>query len=159
MPPSNWSNVTYWALEVRKPLDAPTTITLPGISTTLDDSFEFQVDVGPNPVIGQTWTLNKTIKVGDYSFTLENITCVEHGYTLKIHSPLSREKVFFDLQSGNLMLPEVHERFYERDGYTDFAETLLFKDKPPAGMLTVPMHIYVESPIGPWILTWTPPGK
>ena len=157
MPASDWPTVTYWALEVRKPLDAPITITLPEVSTIRDDSFQFQIDVGTNPVIGQTWALDQTVKVGDYSFMVENFTCVEHGYTLKLRSPLSSEKNFFDLQLEKYAAQKIYERFYDRNGYADFAETLIFKDDPPAGALTFTLHISVDSPIGPWTLTWSPP--
>lgn len=159
MPPSDRPNVTYWALEVRKPFDSPITITLPEVSTILDDSFSFQIDVGTNPVIGQTWTLNRTVKVGDYSFRVEKIVRVEHGYTVELYSPLSREKVFLDLQLENHVAQGVYERFHERDGYTDFSETLIFKDEPPTGPLTFKLRSFIDSPIGPWTLTWTRPNQ
>jgi hypothetical protein len=159
MPPSDWPNIIYWALEVRKPFEAPISITLPEVSTILDDSFSFQIDVGTDPVIGQSWTLNRTVKVGDYSFQVKKIVRVEHGYTIELHSPLSREKVFLDLQLENRVAQGLYERFHDRDGYTDFSETLIFKDEPPNGPLTFTVHTNVDSPIGPWTLTWTSPSR
>jgi len=159
MPPSGWSNVTYWALEVRKPLDAPVTITLPEIAITIDDTFQFPVDVGANPAVGQTWPLNQTVQVGGYSFLVEGITRTERGYRIKLRSPLSREYAFYDLQLEEYIAKEGYENFYDRKGYFEMQETLVFKDGLPSGALTFTMHIYVETQAGPWTLTWSPPAK
>ncbi|MFZ5884832.1 MAG: hypothetical protein ACOYYI_13755 [Chloroflexota bacterium] len=159
MPPSVWSNVTPWALEVRKPLDAPITITLPEISLTSDDPFQFRVDVGTNPAVGQTWSLNRTVEAGGYSFTVKSLTRAKRGYTLTLRSPVSREQAFFDwrLEEGNAKL--LSERVYDRDGYTDLTETLIFENELPTGVLTFTLHIYVDHPIGPWTLVWSPPDS
>jgi len=160
MLPSGWSNVTYWALEIRKPLDVPVTITLPEIAITTDDTFQFPVDVGANPAVGQTWQLNQTIQVGGYSFLVEDIAATERGYTLNFHSLTSISSEDF---SCNLNIEEknaslLSERLHERNGVLELSETLVFDDSP-SGVITFTLHIMVENQVGPWTLTWSPPAK
>jgi hypothetical protein len=157
MPPSGSPNVTYWALEILKPVDAPITITLPEIPISTDGDFPFRVNVGANPTIGQTWSLNRSVEVGGSSFLVENVTLTEQGYTFKLHSPLSREQAFVDLRMEDHNATELSERFYERNGYFELQETLVFKDGLPIGDLTFLLHIYVDHPAGPWTLSRSPP--
>jgi hypothetical protein len=157
MPPSGWPNITNWALEILKPLDAPITITLPEIPVITDDAFPLRINVGANPAIGQTWSLNQSIVVDGYSFLVENVTLSERGYTLKLRSPLSREQVFFSLWMEEHIAEELSERFYDRNGYFELQETLVFRDDLPSGDLTFVLHVYIDHPAGPWTLTWSPP--
>jgi hypothetical protein len=157
MLPSSWSNVTYWALEILKPVDSPITITLPEIPISTDEDFPFRVNVGANPAIGQIWSLNQSVEVGGSSFLVENVTLTEQGYTFKLRSPLSREQAFVDLRMEGHNATELSERFYDRNGYFELQETLVFKDSPPTDNLTFLLHIYVDHPAGPWMLTWSPP--
>ncbi len=160
MPPSGWANVTYWALEVLKPLDAPLTVTLPEMSVFTDDIFRFPVNVGAHPTIGQTWQLNQAVQVGGHSFLVEKITLEERGYTLALRSltPISREDFFLNMVMEEKSASLLSERFHERDGVLEVNETLVFDD-PPSGELTFVLNLFVENSIGPWTLTWSPPGK
>jgi hypothetical protein len=95
--------------------------------------------------------------VGGSSFLVENVTLTEQGYTFKLRSPLSREQAFVDLRMEGQNATELSERFYDRNGYFELQETLVFKDSPPTDILTFLLHIYVDHPAGPWTLTWSPP--
>lgn len=156
MLPSNWSNVTYWALEIRKPLDAPVTITLPEIAITTDDTFQIPVDVGANPAVGQTWLLHQSVTVGGDSFAVESLTRTERGYRLTVRSPLTREQVFLNLNLETYPADMLSERFYDRADGLEMQETLIFKDALPTGALTFTLDIYVDNLVGPWTLTWSP---
>jgi hypothetical protein len=157
MSPSNWSNVTYWALEILKPVDSPITITLPEIPVSTEEAFPFRVNVGANPAIGQTWPLNQSVEIGGSSFLVENVTLSERGYTFTLRSPLSREQAFVDLRMEDHNVAGLSERFYDRNGYFELQETLVFNDSPPTGDLTFLLHLNVDRPAGPWTLTWSPP--
>ncbi len=160
MPPSGWANVTYWAFEVLKPLDAPLTITLPEISIFTDNTFRFPVNVGAHPAVGQTWQLNQTVQVGGHSFLVEKITLEEHGYTLTLRplTPLSREDFFLNMTIEEKDASILSERIRERDGILEVNQTLVFAE-PPTGGLTFTLKLFVKNLIGPWMLTWSPPSK
>jgi len=160
MPPSDWANVTYWALEVLKPVDAPLTITLPEISVYNDDRFHFPLNVGVHPAVGQTWQLNRTVQVGGHSFLVDKIELEERGYTLTLRSlmPISREDFFVHMTIAENDASLLSERFHETEGVLEMNETLVF-DEPPTGTLTFVLNLFVENSIGPWTLNWSAPGK
>lgn len=159
MPPSGWANVTYWALEILKPLDVPLIITLPEISVYNDETFRFPLDVGAHPTVGQTWQLNQTIQVGGHSFLVEKVTLEDRGYTLTLRSliPISREDFFLNLTVEETDAPILSERIRERNGILEVNETLVY-DEPPTGTLNFTLNLFVEDSIGPWTLAWSPPN-
>ncbi len=55
----------------RKSFTGPLIFTLSSIETTyMTDQFRFDLDLGPNPRIGQTWELNREFTIGGHSFRL-----------------------------------------------------------------------------------------
>lgn len=160
-PDSIWPNVTYWALEIQKPVGAPITISLPKVPIALENTFQFPLDSGANPAVGQIWPINQSVQVGAASFMVEGITHSERGYTmhLRTDSPLARDDFFVSLNLEEKTASLLSERLYERDGFLELSESLLFEDPPPAGRLTFTLTISVNQPLGPWSLTWSPPKQ
>ncbi len=160
MPKSPWSNVTYWALEIPKPVNVPLTLTLPQITLSNFETFEFPLDVGESPFIGQTWQLNRTIQTSGYRFLVENIQRSERGYTLTLHSldPISRENFYGNLNVKDVFATSILERSHERDGLLELSETLTFPSNVPTGKITFVLQIAIETQVGPWTLTWSPPS-
>lgn len=161
MTKSPWPNITYWAVEIYKPLQSPITITLPEVSALAEETFRLRVDVGQVPAVGQTWLLQQTFQVGSSSFLVESVTRSERGYTLRLRSvtPVATEKFFVWVNLEEKMASLLSERVHDRNGFVERTETLVFKDVPPDGPLTFVLTISVTEPLGPWTLTWSPPAK
>jgi len=160
MPASAWPNVTYWAVEVYKPVLTPITITLPAVSAQQEGNLRLSVDVGQSPAVGQTWVLQQTVQVGSHSFLVESVTRSERGYTLRLRSltPISTEDFFCYFNLEEKMASLLSEQVYDHDGFVERTETLVFDDAPPVGRLTFVLTIFVQEPLGPWTLTWSPPA-
>ena len=159
MPPTGRSNITRWALEIFKPVDTPITITLPEVPVSNVDIFQFQVNTGANPAVGQTWSLNQSVDVGGYSFLVESVSLTKAGYTMKLRSPLSSEWAFFNLRLEGHNVPQLYEHVYDRKDYYEVEETLPLAGDLPNGMLTFTLQIFVDRPVGPWTLVWSPPSN
>ncbi|RPJ52010.1 MAG: DUF4179 domain-containing protein [Chloroflexi bacterium] len=64
----------------------PLTLALDWVSVDLlvDESFVF--DPGPDPKTGQTWTLNKVVKIGQYSLLVRSAVAELGGYSFEMSS-------------------------------------------------------------------------
>lgn len=66
---------------------SPLTLALESVSVDLPvKGTSFIFDPGPNPKPGQTWTLNQTIKVGEYNLLVKSATADGSGYSFEMSS-------------------------------------------------------------------------
>ena len=72
-----WSYATN-----RKAFAGPLTLSIPSIQTTyFAPELDFDIDLGPNPQIGQTWELNRDFQIGSHTLRLVSVTLKEVEYS------------------------------------------------------------------------------
>jgi hypothetical protein len=134
-------------------------LTLVSVPINHEDSLQFLLNVGKDPQPGQKWELNKTVNLGGYGLVIDDIVCIDKGYTIHYHAssavPEDLSFGFFvegsdSSQSEGTLIQHAHE--------VDYSETIHYDNTAPAGNLTFLLTLseIVRLP-GPWTLTWSPP--
>ena len=161
---STWSDqywVRPWAYEIQKPVQGPVTITLDEIHIGVTSIGQFKFDTGASPQVGQKWELNLPVRLANYEYVIDSVEKVEGGYLFEYHSGV-------DVPAGQSLLFNIPGTSPEQNASTlnaqktmvEYSEKITFSSAPPTGPLTVELSLYQSVPLqGPWILTWTPPGK
>jgi len=77
LPSPKSSKTDVWAIKFNKGFASPLHITYSNLYTlraSSNESVEFEFDAGPNPQEGQSWQLNKEIRLAGHTFTLASIS-------------------------------------------------------------------------------------
>lgn len=163
-PDVRWGGVSYWAVEISKPVSGPLKIIVDSVNIHKSDITQFQFDTGPDPQIGQEWQLNLPIKLGGHDYVIDRIKMVDAGYRFYWHSG-------FDVPEGTsyslsiqgikpLMSKDTSGMEDRRGDEVKYAQDFFVEGTFPNGILTVDFNMYQIAPLsGPWILYWTPPNK
>lgn len=158
IPNRSQSNIGYWALEIPRAVEAPVTLTLSKITLLNQTTFHFPLDTGAAPVVGQTWTINRIIRTGNYAFLVETISRKESGYTVLFHAltPITQENFSCYFLVEGYPMSSLIENFKERNGTQEWSETQVFKGQVPIGNITFSLDVFTTFQAGPWTLTWSP---
>ena len=163
-PDPDWDVAYYWAYEIAKPVRTPLTITVDQVNIRRNSTAQIQFDAGDHPQAGQEWKLDKKVKLGAYTFTLEKITFIGNGYVLNwSHEQLPPNASSYVSLVDN---PSNPFQFDNQDGsetqvgnVIQHTLTLTTHTPPPTGNLTVQWQLEEASPQpGPWSLVWSPSG-
>ena len=88
LPPAESPKTDVWSIKFSKGFAPPLRITYSNLYTLhvpSQETVEFEFDAGPNPQEGQTWKLNKEIRLAGHTFTLVSITA-QQGYSFNFTS-------------------------------------------------------------------------
>lgn len=162
-PETNWGGVYYWAYEVQKPVKTPLKITLDYVNVLKSDTTRFQVDIGPNPQVGQKWNLNLPIRLGGYDYIIDQVEVLKNGFLVSWHSGADLpEGTSFELSIPGLS-PSMTEGLRgmedRRKDRINYAQNFLTDEPLPIGV--VPFELTLDQTVelpGPWTLTWTSPA-
>ncbi len=160
-PDNMQSSVRDWAYEILKPVHGPVTIRLDQVNLTKFYTFDFNVDVGANPQLGQKWELNLPVRLGNDEYVMDSVEVIENGYLFKYHSGTDvPEGVSPMFNLIGYTAEQDHSELINGQTMVKYSERLLYAPSLPTGQLPVELTAMETVPLpGPWILTWSPPSQ
>ena len=163
-PDPEWDVAYYWAYEIAKPVRAPLTITVDQVNIRRNSTAQIQFDAGDHPQAGQEWSLNQTVELGAYTFTLQKITFIGNGYVLnwsheQLPPTVSSYVTLIDNPSNPFQFDHQDDSGTLVGNVLQHTLTLTTHTPPPTGNLTVQWQLEEAIPQpGPWSLVWSPSG-
>jgi len=161
-PDVSWGGVYYWAYEIPKPIQGPVKITLDSIDVFTTSIARFQFDTGLDPQLGQEWTLDLPLQLGEYEFVIDSAKMLKDGYSFKFHSryDVPEGTTYLDIVNGSFPRSEISGQEIRSWNEVHYTQNITYLIPPPTGQLTVELMMSQTFPLyGPWVLEWTPPGS
>lgn len=132
----------------------PLTLLMDRVIVLFDQqSTEFEFDTGPNPQVGQIWTLHPDIQLMGYAIHEVRIERTKQGYAFTIKSDPDVIMIIPEIKSFPASSAAGGDDGFGRG---EIRFQLDFKDEPPAGKLTVQLGELQAMLHGPWSLQWQP---
>lgn len=155
MEPSNVFGELPWGYEVNRKLHAwPLTFTIDTVSVLFDQqTTEFEFDTGPDPQVGQKWSLDKDVQLAGYVIRVVSIERTLQGYAFKFKADPNVTSITADIKG----FPSISGGGWN-DGYGrgDLFFTIEFKEEPPSGKLTIELGWLNANIYGRWQVKWSP---
>jgi hypothetical protein len=166
MQPEMGPGVRYWAFEIAKPVLGLLKITLDQVNIAVTDTTQFTYNAGADPQVGQKWEINLPVHLRSYDYVIDSLEAVKGGYLFKYHSGLDTPAgVGLSINILGVSLDQqnnMQDNGSEVDGKTirEYSNRIVYPAPLPTGQITVELSLTESVPLqGPWVLTWTPPGK
>ena len=146
----DYTNTIEWAYQLNtKKVAWPITIRFDAASVYCSDpQVQLTFDTGFNPQNGQIWEINRDYSLGPCKIHIDFIKRIDKGYLFRTSGN----------QNTNEFDPDISGAASERGNrqYPSYLETtLIFRQEPPKGLLTVSLAAYSMLP-GPWQVQWQP---
>jgi hypothetical protein len=163
-PDPDWDVAYYWAYEIPKPVAVPLTVTLEQVNIRKESAAQTQFDAGDHPQVGQEWSLQRPVRLGAYTFTLDTISFTGNGYKLNLsyeNLPTPPSALLFvnliDDPSNPFQFDNTDERENQAGNKVSKTITFTTNNAPPTGNLTIDWQLEEAIPqTGPWSLVWQP---
>lgn len=148
-----------WALQTNsKGYPGPWTLSLPSLMIDVNAQVPFQIDLGPDPELGQTWEVNQTLEVPGYSirFTMvELYQDSEERIWLAFTIETGSEVYSVDLSDQDVSALTGHGKGeIDQDGR--LISAFAYK-QIPTGVRQINIGRIGFTLDGPWQVTWQPP--
>ena len=167
-----------WELQsITRPAYGPYTLVLDSVATYYneDGSHFFDVDLGPNPQVGQTWEINQTLNLAGTDVRVLSATMAERDLSMWGGAANTQGLVFtFEAADGKTPFSlDIMDRdvdhimngsiFPFSDGLTNTSEqyvTGLFYEKGiPSGKLSIAVNGQTTMTNGHWEFQWASPDQ
>jgi hypothetical protein len=168
---SNQKNKLSWSYRTnRKAFAGPLTLSVSyAKATLLAPPVDLQIDLGPNPQVGQTWEVNQDFSFNDHTVHLSSIQvngdCAPQMYSLifnftsntagadgSINDLAPQDQFDYSCEGGGGMWQEGRPI-----DSTDFSIGIPY-NMIPSGMRQFTVNLSMPYVVeGPWQVTWTPP--
>lgn len=116
----------------------------------------FTFEPGPNPQIGQTWQMDKDVRMGNINFHVTNAELVEeNGLKLVFHAKSTDPTLYVNLTPDDASLTHAVFSVPDQDAMTLSFPLSRIPDKPIKFLFS--MAVYKSSI--PWQVSWQPPAQ
>lgn len=155
MEPSNVFGEIPWGYEVKGKLHAwPLTFTIDTVNVLFEQqTTEFEFNTGPNPQVGQKWSLDKDVQFAGYVIRVVSIERTPNGYSFIFKADPDVTNVTAEIKSFPYTSAGGWNDGY---GHGDLFFTIEFKEEPPSGKLTIELGWLNANIHGRWQVKWNP---
>lgn len=144
-----------WGSEIKgKQHVWPLTLTIDTITAEFNDpATEFEFDTGPNPHVGQQWTLNRDVELEGYTIRIVSIERTNNGYAFIFKADPDVTGI-----TPNIKGVPILSGSGGNDGFGkgDLFATIEYNGEPPSGKLIIELGWLRANLHGPWQVQWSP---
>jgi hypothetical protein len=145
------------ALKAQAPLPpGPVTVSVDDVDVKMSVDASFSFDAGPDPQIGQEWTLNQKVEVEGYTLTIQAVRAVqERGYPSYEFSILTNDDAIVYVMVTDLENP-VSGSGGGSGAMGPITTQIYYQNALPAGLVTISITELALALPGPWQAAWIP---
>lgn len=155
MDPLNVFGEFPWGYEIKGKHHAwPLTFTIDAVTVLFDhQTTKFEFDAGPNPQVGQKWSLDKDVQLAGYVIRVVSIERTPKGYSFIFKADQNVTSITAETKG----FPPISGSGWN-DGYGngDLFFAIEFGGEPPSGKLTIELGWLQADIHGPWQAKWSP---
>lgn len=155
MDPPNVFGEFPWGYEIKGKLLAwPLNFTIDAVSVLFyQQTTGFEFDTGPDPQVGQKWSLDKDVQFAGYVIRVVSIERTSHGYSIIFKADPDVTNISAEIKGFPYTSAGGWNDGYGRGELYFFGE---FKEEPPSGKLTIELGWLHANIHGRWQVKWSP---